>query len=261
MLQIRTHLPLLRELVVREIGSRFAGSIFGFLWALIGPLLLLGIYTIVFGQILKQRIAELPTENYVFFVALALWPWMMFSDGVLRGLSSIQSNANLVKKVAFPHVLLVIASVMASFALHLAGFAAVLVLLAVTGSPIKLAGLPYAGGALVLLFALTLGVAMFFAALQALMRDVEMAVSPAISMLHFLTPIIYPLSMIPESFRDWLTWNPLAGIVTAIRHALLAGAAPSLDQTFLAALIVIAIALAAGAWLFNRLSPYFEDFL
>ncbi len=261
MFEIRPHLPLLRELVVREMGSRFAGSIFGILWALAGPLLLLGIYAFVFGQILKQRIAELPTDSYVFFVALALWPWMMFSDGVLRGLSSIQSNANLVKKVAFPHVLLVIASVMASFALHLAGFVAVLALLAVTGSPVKLTGLPVAGGAILLLFLLTLGVAMFFAALQALMRDVEMAVAPAISMLHFLTPILYPLTMIPESFRDWLVWNPLSGIVMAIRHALLSGTAPAADLAFFAALMVTACALSVGWWLFKRLSPYFEDFL
>jgi lipopolysaccharide transport system permease protein len=243
----------------REIKSRFADSGLGLLWALLGPLLLLAIYSFVFGQLFKQRAVALDTDSYTLFVATALWPWMMFADGVSRGMQSIQQNASLVKKVAFPHFLLVASAVTAAFTLHLIGYAAVLVALAAGGSPIHLGGVPLAMAYIIVLYVFTLGVAALLAALQTLIRDVEQAVNPAIMMLHYLTPVLYPLSMIPENYRGWLDWNPLALIVTRIRSALLADT--TVVPADLGPPLIALVALCVGAWVFARLSPYFEDFL
>lgn len=243
----------------REIKSRFADSGLGLLWALLGPLLLLAIYSFVFGQIFKQRVVALETDSYTLFVATALWPWMMFADGVTRGMQSIQQNASLVKKVAFPHFLLVVSAVTAAFTLHLIGYVAVLVALAAGGSPIHLGGVPLALAYIVILFIFTLGVAALLAALQTLIRDVEQAVNPAIMMLHYLTPVLYPLSMIPENYRGWLDWNPLALIVTRIRSALLTN--PAIVPADLGPPFIALAAICVGLWVFARLSPYFEDFL
>ncbi len=243
----------------REIRARFADSSLGLLWALIGPLLLLAIYAFVFGQLFKQRSDALGTDSYALFVAVALWPWMMFADGVTRGMQSIQLNASLVKKVAFPHLLLVGAAVTAAFALHLLGYAGVLIALAVGGAPINLAGLPVAVGCLLVLYLLTLGVASLLAALQTMVRDVEQAVNPAIMMLHYLTPVLYPISLIPEAYRHWLNWNPLAGLISTLREALLNGTLPTVGDG--APLLAALLMLGAGTWVFARLSPYFEDFL
>lgn len=251
--------PLFLRFTERELSSRFAGSSLGVAWALVGPLLLLAIYSFVFGQILRPRLSDLGTESYTLFVAIALWPWMMFADGIARGMNAVQTNGALVKKVAFPHLLLVGSAVSAAFVLHLVGYVGVLAVLALFGSPIAWAGVPVALYYLCVLFGFTLGLAAFFAALQTLMRDTEQAVNPAVMMLHYLTPVLYPITLIPLAYRGWLDWNPLATIVTRIREALLLGSGFQVGD--LMPLVWMVVALALGLWLFRRLSPYFEDFL
>lgn len=254
----RQTFTLLAGFTYREFSFRFAGSALGVVWALLGPLLLLGIYSFVFGQLFQQR-TSLGTESYTLFVAIALWPWMMFADGVLRGMAAIQGNAGLVKKVAFPHALLVAAAVLAAFAQHLLGYAVVLLLLAANGAPIVLAGLPLALCYLFALLLLTFAAALLFAALQTLLKDVEQIVSPGIMMLHYLTPVLYPLTMIPLAYRDALLWNPLALIVVRLRENLLSGYGFQ-SSDFLYLLAILAFLYVAWA-VFRRLSPFFEDFL
>ena len=252
-------LLLLVRFTEREILSRFAGSAFGLIWALANPLLLLAIYSFVFGQLFQQRMGDLSADSYIVFLALALWPWMMFADGVMRAMQSVQANAPLVKKVAFPHLLLVLAAVNSVFLVHFAGYIAVLLLLSATGSAIHLAGVPSALLAIATLYLLAVGVGAFLAALQTLLRDVEQVVAPALMMLQFLTPVLYPISIIPEAYRQWFAWNPLTAVMTRLRDGFLLGALPqSGDLGMLFAGVVVAI---VGIGFFVRLSPYFEDFL
>ena len=254
-----SHALLLGRFTEREIFARFSGSALGLFWALIGPLLLLAIYSFIFGQLFQQRLGDLGTESYTLFVAIALWPWMMFSDGVLRAMQSVQVNAALVKKVAFPHFLLVLAAINGVFLLHLVGYAAVLAVLVITGVPVRLAGIPVVLVAIATLYFLALGVGAILAALQTLLRDVEQAVTPAIMMLHYLTPVLYPISLIPQEFRHWLSWNPLAYLMQRMRDGLLQGQGIEVgDFGMLFAGVVIAL---LGVAFFTRLSPYFEDFL
>jgi lipopolysaccharide transport system permease protein len=252
---------LFRELFNRELGARFVGSSLGPTWIFLGPLAMLGIYSLVFGQFFKMRVGGDLSSSYTLFVASALWPWMMFADGVLRGTSAIVSNGTLVKKTLFPHWLLVAASVSATFVLHLAGYSLVLAVLAATGATIQWTGLPIVAGFLALLFALSLGAAMLCAALQVLLRDVEMAVAPLLTMLHFLTPVIYPLSLIPENYRAIIETSPLSTIVSGIRHALLGGAGSFTAGQLIGLLLACALTLWLGAIIFQRLSAHFEDFL
>ena len=250
---------LLARFTEREIFSRFAGSALGFLWALLGPLMLLAIYSFVFGQLFQQRISDLGTDSYTLFVATAMWPWMMFSDGVLRAMQSIHSNAALVKKVAFPHLLLVIAAVNGVFLMHLAGFVAVLTVLAIAGMPIRLSGIPVALFAITTLYFFSFAVGAILAALQTLLRDVEQAVTPAMMMLHYLTPVLYPLTLIPAEYRHWLSWNPLAILMQRLRDGLLLGGGIQMGD-FMMLFASMGVAL-LGVAFFSRLSPYFEDFL
>ena len=250
---------LLIRFTEREIFARFAGSALGLFWALLGPLLLLAIYSFIFGQLFTQRLGDLGTDSYTLFVAIALWPWMMFSDAVLRALQCIQANAPLVKKIAFPHLLLVLAAINGVFLVHLAGYVAVLAVLAVAGTPVQISGAPVVLIAIATLYLLALGVGATLAALQTLLRDVEQATTPAIMMLHYLTPVLYPLALIPEAYRHWLTWNPLAYVMQRLRDALLLGSGPQFgDLWMLLSGMVVAV---LGIVFFTRLSPFFEDFL
>ena len=250
---------LLIRFTEREIFARFAGSALGLFWALLGPLLLLAIYSFIFGQLFTQRLGDLGTDSYTLFVAIALWPWMMFSDAILRALQCIQANAPLVKKIAFPHLLLVLAAINGVFLVHLAGYVAVLAVLAVAGTPVQISGAPVVLIAIATLYLLALGVGATLAALQTLLRDVEQATTPAIMMLHYLTPVLYPLALIPEAYRHWLTWNPLAYVMQRLRDALLLGSGPQFgDLWMLLSGMVVAL---LGIVFFTRLSPFFEDFL
>ena len=250
---------LLVRFTEREILSRFAGSAFGLIWALANPLLMLAIYAFVFGQLFKTRMGDLSTDSYIVFLAIALWPWMMFADGVMRAMQSVQANAPLVKKVAFPHLLLVLAAVNSVFIIHLAGYIAVLLLFAATGTTLHLAGIPALLLAIATLYLLALGAGAFFAALQTLLRDVEQVVAPAVMMLQFLTPVLYPVSIIPEAYRHWFAWNPLTGVMQHLRDGLLLGVLPQWGD--LSMLLVAVVIATIGISFFVRLSPYFEDFL
>lgn len=252
-------LLLLVRFTEREILSRFAGSAFGLIWALANPLLLLAIYAFVFGQLFKTRMGDLSADSYIVFLAIALWPWMMFADGVLRAMQSVQANAPLVKKVAFPHLLLVLAAVNSVFLVHLAGYIAILAILAATGSTLHLAGVPSALLAIATLYLLAVGAGAFLAALQTLLRDVEQVVAPALMMLQFLTPVLYPVSIIPDAYRHWFTWNPLTGVMQRLRDGFLLGATPQFADLLMLSVGVVVAAIGIGFFL--RLSPYFEDFL
>jgi ABC-type polysaccharide/polyol phosphate export permease len=252
-------LLLLVRFTERDVLSRFSGSAFGLFWALASPLMLLAIYAFVFGQLFKTRMGDLSADSYIVFLALALWPWMMFADGVMRALQSIQANAPLVKKVAFPHLLLVLAAVNSVFLVHVAGYIAILMLLIATGNTLHAAGIPSALLAIATLYLLAVGAGAFLAALQTLLRDVEQVVAPALMMLQFLTPVLYPVAIIPEAYRHWFTWNPLTAVMQQLRDGFLLGTAPQFaDLSMLVAGLVVAM---VGVGFFARLSPYFEDFL
>lgn len=260
MLAQGNQLLLLGRFTEREIFARFAGSTLGLFWALLGPLLLLAIYSFVFGQLFKQRLGDdLGTDSYTLFVAVALWPWMMFSDALVRALQSIQANAPIVKKIAFPHLLLVLAAINGVFLVHFAGYVAVLAVLAATGTAVQTSGAPVALLAIATLYLYALGIGAALAALQPMLRDVEQATTPAITMLYYLTPVLYPLALIPAEYRHWLTWNPLVYVVQRLRDGLLLGAGPQLDD--LGMLLCGAAIASIGMLFFARLSPYFEDFL
>jgi lipopolysaccharide transport system permease protein len=244
----------------KELSARYAGSVMGFAWALLGPMLMLIIYSYVFGGLFKAASIDLGANvNYMVYVGVAMWPWMMFADGISRALPAIQSNASLVRKISFPHHTLVNASVASTFILHLFGYILVLGVLAYTHGGLKVSGLPGVVFVLGCVYILSLGFAFLLAALQALVRDVEQAIGPLLTMLYFLTPVLYPLAQVPESVREFIRWNPMSIIVTRIRDFLLSGA--SLAWHDLLLLAFSGVILWIGYTVFQRLSPYFEDFV
>lgn len=254
------HRWLLWSFARREVLNRYAGSAAGIAWALAHPLALLAVYAFVFTGVFRVTLPpEAGTAGYTAFVAVTLWPWLMFAEGLTRGMAAVQANAGLIRKVAFPHQLVVHAAVLASFAVHLAGYLAVLVVLRLLGEPVHLSGLPWAFVLLLLLAMGTTGLAAAMATLQTLLRDVEQVVGVAITLVFYATPILYPATLVPVAFRPWLNLNPLAWVTERLREVLLAGAGPA-PADLAIALVAVAV-LALGLALFQRVSPYFEDFL
>jgi ABC-type polysaccharide/polyol phosphate export permease len=251
---------LLGSFTRREILNRYAGSVTGLAWSLLHPLAQLAIFAFVFSQIFRVAVPPAFTGvSYAAYVAIAMWPWIMFSEGLTRGMASVHANAGLIKKVAFPHGLLVYSSVLACYVVHLVGFAAVLIALRLFGEPIRFSGIPAALVLLVPYMLLATGIGAFLAALHTLLRDVEHVVQVLLTIVFYVSPILYPASIIPASMQALARYNPLAYFSERLREIVLHGAGLVATDAVVA-LACIAV-FAAGMWFFNRLSPSFEDFL
>jgi ABC-type polysaccharide/polyol phosphate export permease len=249
---------LFRNFYRRELNTRYLGSVTGLAWALLHPLALLGVYWFVFTMVF--RAGGFGGQSFLTFVAVALWPWLAAQEALQRGTVSLASYAGLIRKVAFPHELVVYASVAATLSLHFAGYLAVLVVLALVGQPVHFEGLLLALPVWVLLAVAVTGLVLFFAALQVFIRDVEHVLMPILMILMYLTPILYPLAAVPESLRPYVAANPFGYLVDRLRAGLLDGRI-ALEPGDALAVAVAAALFFGGRWVFRRLSPTFEDFL
>jgi ABC-type polysaccharide/polyol phosphate export permease len=249
---------LFRNFYRRELTTRYLGSVSGFAWALLHPLALLAVYHFVFTTVF--RTGGFGGQSFLAFVAVALWPWLAAQESLQRGTTSLAGYAGLIRKVAFPHEIVVYASVAATLTLHLAGYLAVLLVLVVAGESIHLEGLAVALPLWLIMAIAVIGLTLALSALQVFVRDVEHVLMPALMILMYLTPILYPLSLVPESVRAWVAVNPFGWLVGRLRDALLDGRlAPQPSDAV--ALVVALLLFAGGRWMFRRLSPHFEDFL
>jgi lipopolysaccharide transport system permease protein len=242
----------------RELFSRYLGSITGLAWAFVHPLALLAVYHFVFTTVF--RAGPMNGKSFLLFVAVALWPWLAAQEALQRGTVSIAGYAGLIRKVAFPHELVVYASVAATFALQFIGYVIVLAVLALFGEPVRFEGLLLAVPLWIILALAITGLALALAALQVFIRDVEHILMPVLMILMYLTPILYPLSLVPESVRPWVAANPFGYLVDRLRDALLDGRLAVGWPDAVALALALAI-FAGGRWMFLRLSPHFEDFV
>ncbi len=251
---------LLRLFLSREINNRYLGSISGSFWVFVQPLVQLAIYGFVFRVIFKVRFPELGDHGFLVFVAVALWPWLAFSEGLQRATAAVQGNADLIKKVNLPKELLVVAAVGAAYAVHLTGYLVVILLLFLLGNPIAPLALP-----LVLLlwgvqFVLTLGLGLMLAACQVFLRDLEHVVMPVLMMGFYATPILYPQTLVPESLQLAMNANPMAYFVERARDLLL-NQHWMLGWPDALAFCISAVLCYLGWRFFRRCSHRFEDFL
>ena len=249
---------LARNFFRRELTSRYLGSISGLAWAFVHPLALLAVYHFVFTTVF--RATGFAGQSFLAFVAVALWPWLAAQEALQRGTVSLGGYAGLIRKVAFPHEIVVYASVAATLALQFAGYLVVLIVLRLAGEPIHLEGLVVAIPLWCVMAIAVAGLALLLAALQVFVRDVEHVLMPVLMIVMYLTPILYPLTLVPEGVRPWVAANPFGWLVGRMRDALLDGrlALQGADAVALAAALIV---FAAGLAVFRRLSPNFEDFV
>ena len=242
----------------RELTTRYLGSYTGIAWALIHPLALLAVYHFVFTTVF--RAGAFGGSSFLLFVAVALWPWLAAQEALQRATVSIGAYAGLIRKVAFPHELVVYASIAGTLVLQFAGYLLVLAVLAAFGEPVRFEGLLIAVPLWLVLGIAVTGVALLLAALQVFIRDIEHILMPVLMILMYLTPILYPLTLVPETMRPWVAANPFGWLVARLRDALLDGKL-GLHWDDAVAVLVAAALFFAGRAVFRRLSPHFEDFV
>jgi ABC-type polysaccharide/polyol phosphate export permease len=254
---VRSHLFLLRELVRRDFQSRYAGSALGLAWSLVQPLWTLLLLTFVFSTVMKISPVGSRTGHFAIFLFCGLLPWMALQEGVLRASTSITDNSSLVKKLRFPSEILVL-SVVLSALLHEAIAGAIFLgVLAVLGE-LRWGGLPLLLLAVPLQIALTVGLGLLLGTLHVFFRDVAQVLGMILMGWFYLTPIVYPASLVPERFQAWIELNPLTALVGLYRQALLEGEVSWVPGT-VSLMLTAAVLLSIGLWIFASLKPAFVD--
>ncbi len=250
---------LLREFIYQDINTRFANSIGGLLWTVINPLVTILIYVFIFSVIMKMRVSlsETGTDQFAVYLLAGLLPWMAFADAFGRSTGLLLEKSSLITKVAFPVHILPYAGAMVAYILNGIGFGLFLLNLLFNG---YLAWtwwlLPLVLG---LQFLFTMGLVAFSAAICVFLRALQQVFALLLSVWFFLTPIIYPLSMVPDSYRAWFYLNPFYFFVELYRQLLLR---QHLDVHHL--LIVSLVSLCVfvlGGWFFMRIQRSFGDVL
>jgi lipopolysaccharide transport system permease protein len=256
------HYPLATELVRRELKARYLGTFSGGLWALFQPMLQLAIYGYVFTTIFKARLPEAEFGNlgFIAFLAVGLWPWTAFAEGLMRSSTTIIENAGLLGKVALPRPLLVGTTVFAGMALHLCGFAAVLIVMMMVGWIEPRITMVWVLPLFLLMFGFTLGMAWLFSAVSVFVRDFTHVLGQVVMLVFFLTPVLYPRSLIPAGLLPIADGNPLALFVGLFRQSVLGIGHYDVWDVLVALMVTVAV-MSVGWTVFRRLSPHFEDFL
>jgi ABC-type polysaccharide/polyol phosphate export permease len=248
------------NLVLRQIRQDYLENITGFAWLILQPLILLAVYAFVFSTIFKARIPEAADIGFVPYLAVAFWPWTAFSEAILKANSSITANAALIGKVAFATEQIPLATVTATFIMHLIGYIAVLIVLQLMGTSIHWLYLLLVLPIMLLMWVFACAIALFSSAIQVFVRDLAQILPPLMTFWFFTTPILYSASYLPESVQQFAQLNPMAWFVARLRELLLFG---EINFGLTAILIVLFIAVFSWASIrfFRRFSGHFEDFL
>ena len=249
-----------QNLVIRQIRQDYLENLTGFAWLILQPLMLLAVYAFVFSTIFKARIPEAADIGFVPYLAVAFWPWTAFSEAILKANNSITSNAALIGKVAFATEQIPLATVTATFIMHLIGYIAVLIVLQLMGTSIHWLYLLLVLPIMLLMWVFACAIALFSSAIQVFVRDLAQILPPLMTFWFFTTPILYSASYLPESVQQFAQLNPMAWFVARLRELLLFG---EINFGVTALLIVLFIAIFSWASLrfFRRFSGHFEDFL
>ena len=254
---MRSHFFLLRELVRRDFQSRYAGSALGLAWSLVQPLWTLLLLTFVFSTVMKISPVGSRTGHFAIFLFCGLLPWMALQEGVLRASTSITDNSSLVKKLRFPSEILVL-SVVLSALLHEAIAGAIFLGVLASLGELRWGGLPLLLLAVPLQIALTVGLGLLLGTLHVFFRDVAQVLGMILMGWFYLTPIVYPASLVPERFQAWIELNPLTALVGLYRQALLEGEVSWVPGT-VSLTLTAAVLLSVGLWIFASLKPAFVD--
>jgi len=243
---------LVYNLVSRDLKVKYKGSILGFFWSLLNPLIMLIVYTVAFKYIIKIRV-----ENFPLFFLCGFLPWMFLSLSLSMAVSSIKDNANLVKKVYFPREILPLSIVLSNLVQFLLTF--IILIPALILFKVEL-GLPLLFLPLIILLqlAFTLGFALILSSLNVFFSDVRHLLEIFLQIWFWLTPIIYPVEFVPERFQTLYRLNPAVMFVESYRNSLLYNQ-PLSGSTLISLFLVSAVFLLIGYVIFNGYNRRFAE--
>ncbi len=244
---------MIASLVRKDLKGRYQGSVLGFLWTFINPLLQLLVYTAVFSVILKNT-----TPHYYMHLFVALVPWIFFASSLTTGSRLILDQKNMIKKIYFPRAVLPIAYTLSSFFNMLFSFIIVFAVIAVMRLGINFAALPFLIPVMLIQFILVLGMNLITSSLTVYVRDLEHIMGVVSMAWMYLSPVVYGITYIPENWRRWYMLNPMSSLLISYRQILYYKDTPD-PALLLRALILSLCVLIAGIVIFEKLQKRFAE--
>jgi ABC-2 type transport system permease protein len=244
-------------LAATDFKLRFFGSVLGYLWTLMRPLLLFGVIYVVFTEVVRFGAG---VEHYPVYLLTSIVLFSFFAESTSKGVTSLIERENLLRKIRFPRLVIPLSVALAALFNLLANMVAVFVFVFISGVeprpdwvqvPLLIA----------MLVVLATGVTMLVSALYVRFRDMEPIWEVTLQLLFYASPILYVITVVPEDFRKIAASNPIATILTQMRHALIdenAPTAPTVLGGWLWLLILVGIVtaiFAVGFWVFFRETP------
>jgi len=245
---------LLWTLTLREIKIRYTQSILGIAWAVIQPLATMLVFTLIFSVLLKVPSEGVP---YPVFSYSALVFWTFFQGSLSRAIPSVQANEGLIKKIYFPREFFPISSVLSAMFDLMIAFVIFLVIMLYYHTPFTL-NMFYVIPLVVIQTVFTIGVCLFASALNVYYRDVNYALGLIVMLWMYATPIIYPITAIPQRFWKFYLLNPMTGIIESYRDVLTKGTPPQSSYVGIAAAGAVVLFL-LGYFYFKRIEMSFAD--
>jgi lipopolysaccharide transport system permease protein len=253
-----SRLDLIISLARRELAARYKGSVLGIVWAVLTPVVMIGIFTFIFAGIFKARFGASRSHwDYALYLFCGLLPWNAFQESLQVSSTTIIAHANLVKRVVFPLETLPVSQCLAMLVNQMFGTGALLfaTLIIRHELPATILLLPIL---LIPQLIATLGAAWLFASLGVFVRDIAQGISLVLMAWMYLTPIIYPESLVPEGYRQIIALNPFTALIRNYRRLLLDGGMP--DWRGLAYFSVFALVVFVfGYWWFAKTRKNFAD--
>jgi lipopolysaccharide transport system permease protein len=256
--QLPGRFDLIISLTKRELAARYRGSILGIVWALLTPVVMIVIFTIIFAGIFKAKFGASSSQwDYALYLFCGLLPWNAFQESLQLSSSTIVAHANLVKRVVFPLETLPVSLSLAAAVNQIFGTIVLVIAIAILRREMH-STIVFLPVILVPQIVATLGAAWLVASLGVFIRDIVQGIALVLMAWMYLTPIIYPESLVPERYRALVNLNPFTPLVRNYRRILLEGLPP--DWSGLAYFTIFAlISFLFGYWWFARTRKNFAD--
>ena len=241
----RKYRPLLEELVSRDVKIKYRRSVLGVFWTLLNPLLMMIVLSVVFSNLFKFDI-----ENFPLYLLSGQIIFNFFNDATSNAMSAIIGNAALIKKVYVPKYMFVLSRVISSVINLLASCVALFLVMIATRAELHWTML-FAWVPILLLIGMSLGIGLFLAAITVKFRDVMHLYSVLMSVLMYLSPVIYPMSILPEWLKDAVMLNPLTNIIVMFRELVIYDTMLN-PEALILAVVQTGLCLAVGIYVFYK---------
>jgi len=248
---------LLLAFARKELKVRYKRTYLGAAWAVVSPLVMMLVLYLVFTLVFKGTFRDI--KNYPLHLIVALVPWTFTTVCIVGSVMSVSGNASLIKKVYFPREVLPLATILADLYHFILALVVLAFFLLIFHAPLTFYILLFPVVFLVQLI-FVVGASLLVAAMNVYFHDVRYIVQASILPWFYLTPIFYPMTMVPEKYRLWLYLNPMAGVVSMYRSILVKGEMFPLPA-FFSALVIGLVVLILGTVYFYRKERFFADFL